>query len=303
MRRIPSLFSVVFALLVVPVGALVPAGAHAQVEDQDRPTAAQDRQAEDRADQVLAEALDRYHTSLQGIRSIEMEIVQMGMPTHMRMEVVEEPGAPPRVQPVSVTVMGMEIDPGQADFPGGAGIFETPLEDLRGVYRYEGEVELQGRMAHHLSFVDPDPSGMAGEMMGEAAVEFLDGEGALYLDVETFDLLRMEWVGEVLHEGEREPLSMIMVSEDYREESGYRYPAVTRVETDAARFSMTDEEREMLRAQLDQLAGTVPEGELPEGEMGEMMAGLLAQVDQFTRMLEEGVMEIELEMRDVRVER
>ena len=259
--------------------------------------------AEDRANAILGEALERYHGSLVGIQSIEMEVLQMGMPARMRMEVVEQAGAPPRLSPVSVTVMGMEIDPSQADFPGGAGIYETPIDDLIGMYRYVGEVELNGRTAHHLSFTDPDPSGMATEMMGEAAVEFLEGEGGLYLDVETFDMLRMEWIGEVLHEGERESLSMIMVSEDYREVEGYRYPAVTRVETDAARFSMTDEERTMLRAQLDQIEGSIPAGGLPEGEMGDMLAGLQGQMEQFTRMLEDGVMEIELEMRNVRVTR
>ena len=260
-------------------------------------------EAELRADEILAEAMARYHASLEGIQAIELELLQMSVPTQMRMEVEWDEAGVPVLRPVSVTVMGTPVPAEQADFPGGAGIFETPLEDLQGAYRYEGEVEVMGRAAYHLSFTDPDPSGMGGELLEEDQLEFLDGLGALYLDTETFDLLRMEWAGEVMHEGSPESLSMYFESEGFDEVDGYRYPQVTRVETDAARFAIGDEERELLAMQLEQIRGSIPQGEIPEGEMGEMMRAVIEQADQLGRMLDEGVMEVVLEMRNVRVER
>lgn len=279
-------------ILVAPVPALA----------QDDPGAAgPDPRA--RADEILAEALDRYRQSLDGVEAVQMEILQMGMPTRMRMEVVREPSGVVRLRPVSVTMMGTQVDAADADFPGGVGIYETPLEDLAGMYRYEGRVEVDGRTAHRLSFTDPDPSGMSEELMNDEGIEFLDGTGAMLLDVETLDLLRMEWSGRVRHAGEPQTMMMRIDSEGFGEVDGYRYPARTRIETDAARFTMTDEDRALLRGQLDQIRASIPAGQVPEGEMGEMMAALLEQADQLESMLDDGVMVMELEMRDVQVER
>lgn len=266
---------------------------------QDDPAAGEGSQAQ--ADEILAEALDRYRQSLEGVEAIEMEIVQMGMPTRMRMDVVREPSGVVRLQPVSVTVMGTRVDAADADFPGGVGIYETPIEELTGMYRYQGLTEVRGRPAHRLSFTDPDPAGMSDELMGDEGIEFLEGTGAMLLDAETLDLLRLEWTGDVRHAGERQTMMMRVDSEDFTEVDGYRHPARTRIETDAARFTMTDEDRTLLRSQLAQIRASIPAGQAPEGEMGEMMQALLDQADQLESMLDNGVMVMELEMRNVRL--
>ncbi|TVP75954.1 MAG: hypothetical protein EA352_06810 [Gemmatimonadales bacterium] len=253
------------------------------------------------ADELLGQALERQSSQLDGIAGLEMDSRQMGIPSTSRFEVVEDEAGIRHLRFVEMEAMG-NIMGGEMEGMGSAGLMDVDLEAFSGTAELLGEAEFGGRTAHQMAVRGGIDEWIPGEELDED-VRFEDGEGTIYLDVETLDFLGMRWEGTVTHEGETHETWLTYEMRDWQETDGFRHAGSIVLETDMARFVLSDEDRAEIRMQLEMIDGGLPPGLPMEGEMGEIIRGIMDQSDNLMRMLEEGIMTVEVEIEAVRVQR
>lgn len=253
------------------------------------------------ATDLLEEALQRQSAQLEGITGLEMDSRQMGIPSTSRFEVVEDEAGVRHLRFVEMEAMG-NIMGGEVEGLGSAGLMDVDLEAFSETAELLGQTEFGGRAAHQMAVRGGLDEWIPGEELDED-VRFEDGEGTIYLDVETLDFLGLRWDGTVTHEGETHETWMTYEMKDWQETDGFRHAASIVLETDMARFVLSDEDRAEIRMQLQMIDGGLPPGLPMEGEMGDIIRGIMDQSDNLVRMLEEGVMTVEVEVEAVRVSR
>lgn len=253
------------------------------------------------AGDLLEAALQQQSAQLEGIRGLEMDSRQMGIPSTSRFEVVEGPDGHRHLQFVEMEAMG-NIMGGEVEGLGSAGLMDVDLAAFAATAELLGETEFGGRAAHQMAIRGGLDEWIPGEELDED-VRFEEGEGTIYLDVETLDFLGLRWEGSVVHEGETHETWMTYEMKDWQETDGFRHAGAIVLETDMARFVLSEEDRAEIRMQLEMIDGGLPPGLPMEGEMGQMIQGILDQSDNLLRMLDEGIMTVEVEVEAVRVDR
>lgn len=172
----------------------------------------------------------------------------------------------------------------------------SQLDTLAQVASYVGTETIDGQRVHVLR-VD-DPAALSGDRM-PAMEQAEQGEMRLYIDAERYVPLRMESEMTMTQNGETQTLRPRIVFSDYRTTDGLTLPWKMEMTVDSLNASVSPEEREQARQSLEELEARMKE--LPEGQR-QMMEGMMKdQLDQLRGILEEGAINIAIEVQDVHV--
>lgn len=138
-----------------------------------------------------------------------------------------------------------------------------------------------------------------GQAMPQEAGQFEPTEAVFCLDTGDWVVRRVTIDGEMVRDGERNPVHLVATLQDYRRVEGMPYPFLTTIEAQGMSGSMTPEERERARQQLEEMERRMEN--MPEGQRRMMEEMLQGQLQNLRKMLEGDALELEVRVTDLQV--
>jgi hypothetical protein len=243
---------------------------------------------------ILNTALERHDARMRNVQNYTLVQQVMGTQTTMYFEREMVDGRPV-FQPREVGVLGQNV-------PVGADGWESPdpyagLAELAERARYQGVEVVDGHNTHVL--VIDDFRGLRGFDPSPQQQDMEFRRGTLYVDAADYVLRRMVMEGEATTQGQRQPVTMDVRMEDYRNVDGVLHPFRTVIKTDGLAPGVSAAEMEEARRSMAQLKAQMESMPAAQREMMERM--VRPQMEQFERMMAGGGMEITMEVTDLRV--
>ena len=247
------------------------------------------------AQEILAQAMERYEQNLAGVENITVRQEVMGVETTAYM-VRGTVGGHSILQPMEVDATGAEVDPLEEV----GDLWASPHElyvSLADRWTMEGRGTVDGRETWLLSLSDPEaldwdmPTGPAGGFTPERV--------ELELAVDDLVPLAMRISGQGTASGGPQSFGMQIRFSDYRTVSGYLHPFLISLETDGAAPGVSEAEMEEARRGLAELEREMEN--MPEAQRAMMERMMGDQIQMLREMVEGGGLQLEIRVTDLQV--
>jgi len=183
----------------------------------------------------------------------------------------------------------------------GAGASRSPAETLRLMKEHaslEGSDAVEGHACWELRVSDAAALARLQEVGGGSAMK-LQALG-MCLDKEEYVPRRLTMNGEMSGNGQTRPVTMTSIMSDYRDVQGLLHPFKTQVTMSGmASSSMSPEEREKTRTQLEEAKAKM--AEMPEAQRAMMEKMMGGQLEKMEKMLADGALTLTFVVQDVKV--
>ena len=188
---------------------------------------------------------------------------------------------------------------GQMDFSDSPGYYATEdqLDKLAAEAEYGGTETIDGTEAHVL-LID-DPQALADDGSGEENPEEVTGTMRLYIDASQYVPIRMDFEAQVESERGTQTVKPTMTFSDYRTIDGLTVPWMMQMKMDNLNSSMSPEERAQARESLEQMEEQMKNMSDRQRKMMERM--LKGKMESLRKIIEEGTIEFNVQVRDVKV--
>jgi hypothetical protein len=287
LRRHASIV-ITLSLLVLGCGAEPEESSATTVQD---PAAV--RVADPEAAAILEAALARYEERARGIENYTVRQSAMGIESTVYFEREMVDGTP-RFRSRLVEAMGREIP---SEFESGEDPYAA-LSALAGRTTLSGTETVDGHRTHVL--VVEDFSSLPGLTPDAEGVRDADFDRAtLYLDAENYVIRKMVMEGSMEREGERLPVTVTGVFEDYRDISGMLHPFRTVMTMDGMAPAASGADMEEARRGLAEMRSRLES--MPPAQREMMERAIRPQMEQMESMMGGGGMEMVIEVLEIRV--
>jgi hypothetical protein len=247
------------------------------------------------AKDLVNEALDAHEARLANVQTVRIAQSMMGMEMTVELEKVTRDGHTTLVNR-STMVGGQKMPSGNGDES-----WASPFGGKRAVAEHAklaGKEDVNGTSCHVIEVDDLAALDLAPPPGPPDQGEIVPERGIFYLGTDDKLLHRMIYHATATGpDGSKEPMTMTMTFDDYRETEGYLHPwSITMVTEGVMNAMDEDVDREELEQGLTELKAQM--GSMPEG----MRPMLQSQIDRLEGMLGGGGMEMQVTVTKVEVE-
>lgn len=178
----------------------------------------------------------------------------------------------------------------------GPGEFYNEFGKLVSRAQLEGTETVDGNRCHVVTvddFSGLDFGGDAGDR------EFTPRKGTFYLDSDDYVLRKMVMEGDMESEGQKQPVTMEALFEDYQEVESMLHPFRTTLTIHGMQGAISEDELQQARQALDEMEKRLDE--MPESQRSMMEGMLKSQMEQLRNIVDSGQMQITMQVKDLKV--
>ncbi len=241
---------------------------------------------------ILNRMLSEYERRSQGVENYTIVQETMGMETVTYFEKETVDGHPVfRLRNTRAAGMVMTEHDSEND---GWDEFYSLAPQMISHAEYQGRDQVEGRAVHVVVVNDLDEIGF-GQGPAPEDADFQPERGTFYVDADQWVVRRMEFEGSMITQGEAHDVKSIADFRDYREVDGMLHPFLMDVTVEGFGGAMDPEMREQLEEMKRELE------QMPEAQRNMVEQMMKAQIENLEQMGDEGGMEIQIKVKQLRV--